>query len=109
MKRRPKLLDEIGCMEPPLPADETFRLRVLRELQAADDYCRDLYGLRRRRLYRRVRLHPQASRPASACCVGCGCALDARTPGCKNCIARHEMRLRAKLDRLGKLIERAFG
>lgn len=25
-------------------------------------------------------------------CVGCGCALDAKTPGCKTCKRRHEYR-----------------
>ena len=36
-------------------------------------------------------------RPGRSTCIGCGCAFDQKTPGCKICVNRHSHRKNAKL------------
>lgn len=70
---------------------EGFQARVRVELRAARARALEIMPLANAttgptgRSYRRHR----------GSCVGCGCPLDERNPGCGNCRARHHMRGRA--------------
>ena len=81
------LLGLKGIPEPP----EEFRKLVRGLIDEADKFCR-----REMRMGRSKRVPDPVPNPGGRVwdheCVGCGGDLDEVTPGCENCVARHEMR-----------------
>jgi hypothetical protein len=77
------LLNALGVQIADDGIPEAFRARVRAELEAAETRARALLGVARAG---GIRIHRDRR------CAGCGCPVNAATPGCRNCKARHGMR-----------------